>query len=205
MTVEDVPVEGLLIAGRRVQADDCSLAPIHNPATGEILARVAQAGGADIDAAVRSARAAYLGEWAAFGPGERAAALRRLADLIRANAEELAQLETRNVGKPISSSRGEIGYVARIYDYYAGLIPISGGRTVPLSANGTGLTFREPIGVCGLIVPWNFPLVILAWKLAPALAMGNTVVIKPAEWTPLTAGDSSRYMPRPLRSGGARV
>ncbi len=187
MAERDVPVEGLLIAGRRVQAADGAVADIVNPATGELLAQVAQAGEADIEAAVQTARAAYLGEWAAFGPGERSSALNRLANLIREHQEELAQLETRNVGKPITSSRGEIGYSARVYEYYAGLISTSGGRTVPLSANGTGLTFREPVGVCGLIVPWNFPLVILAWKLAPALAMGNTVVVKPAEWTPLTA------------------
>ncbi len=187
MAVKDAPVEGLLIGGRRVPAQDGALADVFNPADGGVLARVAQAGAADIDAAAKAARAAYLGEWAAFGAGDRAAALRRLADLIRANLEELAQLETANVGKPISGARGEVGYSARVYEYYAGLIANAGGATVPLSAKGIGLTFREPIGVCGLILPWNFPLVILAWKLAPALAMGNTVVIKPADWTPLTA------------------
>ncbi len=187
MARNEVPVEGLLVGGRRIPAQDGALADVFNPANGDLLARVAQAGEADIDAAVRAARTAYLGEWAAFGPGERAAALKRLAGLIREHAEELARLDTRNVGKPISSSRGEAGYSARVYEYYAGLISTAGGSTVPLSARGVGLTFREPIGVCGLIVPWNFPLVILAWKLAPALAMGNTAVIKPAEWTPLSA------------------
>jgi betaine-aldehyde dehydrogenase len=187
MAVNSLAVEGLLIGGRRVPAADGGVAAVYNPATGEQIAQVAQAGEADIDAAVRAAREAYVGEWGAFGPGERAAALKRLAALIREHSEELAQLDTRNVGKPISGSRGEVGYSARVYDYYAGLIPTSGGQTVPLSARGLGLTFREPLGVCGLIVPWNFPLVILAWKLAPALAMGNTVVIKPAEWTPLSA------------------
>ena len=129
---------------------------------------------------MRAAHAAYFGEWGAFGPGERAARCGGWPSSIREHAEELAQLETRNVGKPIAGSRGEVGYTARVYEYYAGLIPHPAGQTVPLSAQGTGLTFREPLGVCGLIVPWNFPLVILAWKLAPALAMGNTVVIKPA-------------------------
>jgi betaine-aldehyde dehydrogenase len=170
-----------------VAAADGASAPVHNPATGETLAHVAEAGAADIDAAVDAAQAAFAGGWGASGPGERADALRRLAERIRRHGDELAAIESRNVGKPIAGARGEIAYCAKIYDYYAGLIPVSGGRTVPLSANGTGLTFREPIGVCGLIVPWNFPLVILAWKLAPALAMGNTVVIKPAEWTPLSA------------------
>jgi betaine-aldehyde dehydrogenase len=187
MTGTSVMTAELLIDGRRVPAAGGALAPVHNPATGETLAQVAQAGEADIDVAVQAARRAFSGDWGACGPGERAAALRRLADLIRANLEELAQLETRNVGKPISESRGEVGYSARVYETYAGLISSAGGQTVPLSARGTGLTFREPIGVCGLIVPWNFPLVILAWKLAPALAMGNTVVVKPAEWTPLSA------------------
>jgi betaine-aldehyde dehydrogenase len=187
MTGNSVPTAELLIAGQRVPAADGAVAPVHNPATGETLAQVAQAGEADIAAAIEAARRAFVGEWGAFGPGERAGALRRLAELIRANLEELAQIETRNVGKPISESRGEVGYSARVYEYYAGLIPLSGGQTVPLAARGTGLTFREPLGVCGLIVPWNFPLVILAWKLAPALAMGNTVVVKPAEWTPLSA------------------
>src|SRR5579871_351543 len=187
MAEREASVERLWIGGQRVPASEGTSAPVYNPANGEILAEVAQAGLADVEAAVQSARCAFVGAWGAFGPGERAAALRRLAEVIRAHAEELAQLESRNVGKPISGARGEVGYSARVYEYYAGLIPIAGGQTVPLSARGTGLTFREPLGVCGLIVPWNFPLVILAWKLAPALAMGNTVVIKPAEWTPLTA------------------
>lgn len=180
-------MEGLLIGGRRVPAVSGAVAPVHNPANGEILAQVAQADAADVDVAVQAAKRAFTGEWGAFGPGERASALRRLAEKIRSCSEELALLETNNVGKPISGSRGEVGYSARVYEHYAGLIPTAGGQTVPLSARGTGLTFREPLGVCGLIVPWNFPLVILAWKLAPALAMGNTVVIKPAEWTPLSA------------------
>lgn len=107
--------------------------------------------------------------------------------ILEEHKEELALLEIANVGKPISSSRGEIGYGARVYDYCARMMSAVGGQTIPISANGTGLTFREPVGVCGLIVPWNLPFVILAWKLARAWAMGNTVVIKPADWTPLTA------------------
>src|ERR1051326_3674298 len=178
MAEKEVTVEKLWINGKRTPAFEGAVAPVHNPATGEILAQVAQANEQDVNAAVQAARNAFVGEWGAFGPGERAAALRRLAETIRTHSEELAQLETRNVGKPISSSRGEVGYSARVYEYYAGLISIAGGQTVPISARGTGLTFREPLGVCGLIVPWNFPLGILAWKLAPALAMGNTVVIK---------------------------
>lgn len=188
MMETEAPFEGLFIDGRRMPASDNSVAAVVNPATGETIAQVAQATPEDIHAAVESAHRAFEeGDWRRFGPGERAGALRRLAALLREHAEELAQIETRNVGKPIQAARGEVSYCARVYDYYAGLIPVSGGQTVPLAAKGTGLTFREPLGVCGLIVPWNFPLVITTWKLAPALAMGNAAVIKPAEWTPLSA------------------
>jgi betaine-aldehyde dehydrogenase len=185
--MSEAPFEGLFIDGKRVPALGNATMPVHNPATSEVIAQVAQAGPGDVDTAVNAAQRAYEGEWRQFGPGKRAAALRRFAELIRANAEELAQIETRNVGKPISESRGEAQYVARVFEYYAGLIPMAGGQTVPLSANGTGLTFREPLGVCGLIVPWNYPMVLLSWKAAPALAMGNAIVVKPAEWTPLSA------------------
>jgi len=178
---------GLWIDGKTHPSSDGAAYPVINPANGAQIATVAQATAEDVDAAVSAASTAYRGEWGRYGPGERAAALRRLAEVIRANLEELALTETRNVGKPISSARGEISYAAKVYEYYAGMIPAVGGQTIPVSARGMGLTFREPIGVCGLIVPWNFPFVILAWKLAPALAMGNTAVIKPAEWTPLTA------------------
>src|ERR1051325_8747940 len=130
MAEKEAPVEGLLIGGRRLSASNNSVAPVYNPATGELLAQTAQASETDISAAVQAARQAFVGEWGAFGPGERAAALRRLANLIREHTEELAQLETRNVGKPISGSRGEVGYSARVYDYYAGIIPLSGGQTV---------------------------------------------------------------------------
>jgi betaine-aldehyde dehydrogenase len=118
---------------------------------------------------------------------ERAKVLLRLAGRIRAEVEELAALESRNVGKPLQEARGEIGMGADCFQYYAGLIPAFGGQTVPVGAPGTGLTFREPVGVCGLIVPWNFPFAITTWKAAPALALGNSVVIKPASATPLTA------------------
>lgn len=186
MAQQDAPFEGLWIEGKRVAASDNATMTVSNPANGEVLAQVAQGTAADINSAVSAAKRAFAGEWKAFGPAERTKALRSLAEQIRANAEELAQLEMKNVGKPIGDARWEIGYAARVFEYYAGIIPMSGGATVPVAAKGTGLTFREPIGVCGLIVPWNFPLVIAAWKLGPALAMGNTAVLKPAEWTPLT-------------------
>jgi len=111
----------------------------------------------------------------------------RLSQLIRDNADELATMESRNVGKPIRDSRDEVALAANCFEYYAGTTNKIGGSTIPGAAPGVLMTFREPVGVCGIIVPWNFPIAITAWKSAPALAMGNTVVLKPAEQTPLTA------------------
>lgn len=159
---------------------------IINPATGARLTEVTASDAATVDAAVQKAHQAFTGEWGQLVPRDRTALLQKLAAAMRENAEELARLECTNTGKPIGSARGEVGYAARVLDYYAGLTSTARGETVGLSG-GLGLTLREPLGVCGLIVPWNFPLVITLWKLAPALAMGNTAVIKPAEWTPLTA------------------
>jgi betaine-aldehyde dehydrogenase len=119
-------------------------------------------------------------------PNDRARLLRRLAVLVEEHGEELARLETRNVGKPISDSRGEVGMVADVFHFYAGAIDKHHGQTIPV-AGGIDVTFHEPLGVVGLIVPWNFPLNIASWKLGPSLACGNTVVLKPAELTPLTA------------------
>ncbi len=179
---------GLFLNNQTVPARSGDSAPVLNPATGEVLARVAQAGPEDVDVAVSAARRAWdQGEWRRATVAERAAVLLRLAERIRAEAGELAALESRNVGKPIAEARGEIEMGAACFQYYAGLIPAFGGRTVPVSAPGTGLTFREPVGVCGLIVPWNFPFAITTWKVAPALALGNSVVVKPASATPLTA------------------
>jgi acyl-CoA reductase-like NAD-dependent aldehyde dehydrogenase len=139
----------------------------------------------ETDAAVERARAAYPA-WRAVAPSDRARLLRRLAALVEEHGEELALLETRNVGKPISDSRGEVGMVAEVFNFYAGAVDKHYGETIPV-AGGVDLTFREPLGVVGLIVPWNFPLNIASWKLGPALACGNTVVLKPAELTPLSA------------------
>jgi betaine-aldehyde dehydrogenase len=119
-------------------------------------------------------------------PADRGRLLRRLAALVEENLEELALLETRNVGKPIGDSRGEVASVAEVFHFYAGAVDKHHGETIPV-AGGVDLTFREPLGVVGLIVPWNFPIAISSWKLGPALATGNTVVLKPAELTPLTA------------------
>jgi len=180
--------ENLWIDGERVPARSGRSAPVLNPATGEVLAQVAQGGPEDIDAAVAAAKRSWeRGDWRRATTPERARVLLRLAERIRGAAEELATLESRNVGKPIQEARGEVEMGAACFQYYAGLIPAFGGQTVPVGAPGTGLTFREPVGVCGLIVPWNFPFAITTWKVAPALALGNSVVVKPASATPLTA------------------
>lgn len=178
--------EGLLIDGQRCVSDGAETTAVHNPATGAVLAEVAAATPGDVDRAVRAAAESF-GSWRRVSPRERRDILRRIADLVRRDQEQLAQLESRNAGKPIAAARGEIGSVATTFDYYAGAVDKVHGQTIPSHAEGTLLTFREPVGVCGLVVPWNFPMLILAWKVAPALAMGNTVVAKPAGVTPLSA------------------
>ncbi|MFM8527971.1 MAG: aldehyde dehydrogenase family protein [bacterium] len=155
------------------------------PATGEEMAQVPRAGAEEVDIAVAAAKAAFPG-WRAVAPGERAEIMHALADALSARAADLAETEARNAGKPISDAEGEIGMVVECFRYYAGAPERLLGKTIPV-AGGVDMTFREPLGVVGLIVPWNFPLVIASWKVAPALAAGNTVVLKPAELTPLTA------------------
>ncbi|MHB8657418.1 MAG: aldehyde dehydrogenase family protein [Solirubrobacteraceae bacterium] len=155
------------------------------PATEDVLDRVPRAGAGDVDEAVAGARAAFPA-WRAVTPGERAAHLHALADAVAGSLEELARLEARNAGKPIADARGEMEMVLATFRYYAGAPERLLGNTIPV-AGGQAFTVREPLGVVGLIVPWNFPLVIASWKLAPALAAGNTVVLKPAELTPLSA------------------
>jgi betaine-aldehyde dehydrogenase len=158
---------------------------ILNPATEETIAEIEAAGVDETDAAVARAREAFP-DWRAVAPTDRARLLRRLATLVEEHGEELSRLESRNVGKPIQGARGEVGMVAQVFHYYAGAVDKHFGETIPV-AGGVDLTFREPLGVVGLIVPWNFPLNIASWKLGPALACGNTVVLKPAELTPLSA------------------
>ena len=156
-----------------------------NPATEETIAELSHGTAEDADRAVAAAKRAFPA-WRAVAPEDRARLLRRLATLVEENAEELALLETRNVGKPIGDARGEVGMVADVFHFYAGAVDKHHGETIPV-AGGIDLTFREPLGVVGLITPWNFPLNIASWKLGPALACGNTVVLKPAELTPLTS------------------
>ncbi len=156
-----------------------------NPATEEVLAELESAGVEETDAAVARARAAYPA-WRAVAPADRGRLLRRLATLVEEHAEELARIESQNVGKPIGGARGEVGMVAQVFHFYAGAVDKHLGETIPV-AGGVDMTFREPLGVVGLITPWNFPLNIASWKLGPALACGNSVVLKPAELTPLSA------------------
>ena len=156
-----------------------------NPATEQPIAQLEQAGVEDVDAAVGRAKAAFP-SWRAVTPTDRARLLRRLAALVEERHEELSQLESQNAGKPISGARGEIGMVAQVFHFYAGAVDKHYGDTIPV-AGGIDVTFREPLGVVGLITPWNFPLNIASWKIGPALATGNTIVHKPAELTPLTA------------------
>ena len=160
------------------------------PATEKVLAEVAEASVDDADRAVARAKAAYPA-WRAVTPFDRGQLLRRFAAAVEADAEKLAQLEARNVGKPISDARGEVGMVVNVFNYYAGAPERLLGSTIPV-AGGVDMTFREPLGVVALIVPWNFPIAITSWKLGPALAAGNTVVLKPAGLTPLTALELER-------------
>jgi betaine-aldehyde dehydrogenase len=155
------------------------------PATEAVLAEIPRAGPEQVDEAVARAKAA-LPAWRALAPGERAAALRSLAETLAEHHEELAVLEARNAGKAIGDARAEIAMVIDTFRYYAGAPERLLGDTIPV-AGGQAFTVREPLGVVGLITPWNFPLTIASWKLAPALASGNTVVLKPAELTPLSA------------------
>ena len=178
-------VEGLVIGGDRVAAAEGESFDVTNPATGSRLASVASAGVEDVDRAVLAATAAYE-TWGALSPVTRGRHMHRFAALVESHAEELALLECRNVGMPIGDARGQLGMIVDVIRYYAGAVDKFFGHTVPVERDGVALTFREPIGVVGLITPWNFPLNIANWKIAPALAAGNTVVLKPASLTPLS-------------------
>ena len=179
-------IEGLLIGGDRVSAASGQQSHLIDPATGETWATVAAGGVDDIHRAVLAAEKARSA-WRKVNSRDRSRLLFTLAHLIRTHLESLAQLESRNAGKPIRDARDEVNLAADCFEYYAGAINKVGGQTIPVAAAGTHLTFREPIGVCGMIAPWNFPIAITSWKVAPALAMGNTIVLKPASQTPLTA------------------
>ncbi len=183
----------LLINGEWVPAASGETLPVYNPATGDILAQVPAGDTEDINRAVRAARAAFeSGPWSRMKPADRTALIWRLADLIDANADELAQLESLDNGKPVRAARnGDIPGAAKMFRYMAGWATKIEGHAIPFAEAEQGAYFaytvREPIGVVGQIIPWNFPLLMASWKLAPALAAGCTIVLKPAEQTPLTA------------------
>ena len=178
----------LLIDGDWVEARSGETFATINPATGKVLGHAATAGQADVDLAVRAARRAFdRPDWEGMSPHERSRLLLRIADLVEANAEELAQLESLDNGTPLSIARMGIGGVVDTFIYYAGWATKIYGETNPSIPGILNYTLREPVGVCGLIVPWNGPLGMAAWKMAPALATGNTMVLKPAEQTPLSS------------------
>ena len=179
----------MIIGGQTVDAADGQTFDVVDPADGTVIATVPLGGREDVDRAVAAAQAAFEDRkgWASWAAGKRGRSLAKLAALIKDHSEELAQLESRNVGKPITAARGEIIGVSLVFDYYAGAANKIFGQTIPVSKPGLDLTLREPIGVVGLIVPWNFPLLMASWKVAPALAAGNTAILKPASYSPLTA------------------
>jgi acyl-CoA reductase-like NAD-dependent aldehyde dehydrogenase len=178
---------GLFINGEFVDAQSGDVRELTEPATGEPLARVAMAAEADIDSAVESARAALDGPWGKTPPTERSRLLHALADAMVANRKELAELEVRNVGKAVSSVKAELNQGVENFRFYASAIASIAGRSNPLGGSLLFYSLKEPVGVAGQIVPWNYPLMMTTWKLAPALAAGCTVVLKPDSATPLTA------------------
>ncbi len=178
----------LVIDGREVDAVTGRIATVTNPATGEAAASVPVADAQDVNRAVMAARRAFEeGPWPKMAASERGRVLMRVAVLLRERVESLALLEVQSSGKPIRDARAEVLAAAECFEYYAGAASKWFGETIPVTDRGLDFTLREPIGVVGLIVPWNFPLMIASWKVAPALAMGNTAVLKPASATPLTA------------------
>jgi acyl-CoA reductase-like NAD-dependent aldehyde dehydrogenase len=180
--------ELLVIGGERTTATDGKTFDVIEPATAAPMAEVAQAGVADAKRAVDNAHDAFEeGPWPRTSATERGRVLTKAAFLIRDRLEELARLEARNGGKPINAARGEIGLVANVFEYWGGAANKIFGETIPIQQPGIDVTLREPVGVCALITPWNFPAVIASWKLAPALACGNTAILKPASQTPLSA------------------
>jgi aldehyde dehydrogenase (NAD+) len=184
-----VPDQKMLIGGRWVEAASGKTFETLNPATGEVICRVAEGDKADIDLAVRAARKAFeSGPWSRMTAADRGRLLLKLADVVEANIDELARLESLDNGKPLADSlAADLPLTAKCYRYYAGWADKIHGKTIPIEGNYLCYTRHEPVGVVGQIIPWNFPLLMQAWKWGPALACGNTVVLKPAEQTPLTA------------------
>jgi acyl-CoA reductase-like NAD-dependent aldehyde dehydrogenase len=185
----------LFIDGQWVDAESGKTFTTPNPATGETLAEIAEGDKADIDKAVTAARKAFEGEWGKMSARERGRRLYKLSQLIEEHSAELAALETADNGKPIrESAYVDLPQVVENFEYFAGYATKIDGETISVPGQMFNYTLREPIGVCGQIIPWNFPLLMAAWKLAPALAAGNTIVLKPAEQTPVNAMELGRLI-----------
>ena len=177
----------LLLNGQWLEGSGASKLVVTNPATEETFAEVSSATVDEIGQAAEAGQTAFESNWRDMPPGQRAELLHGIAKLIRENTESIAQLETRNVGKPICDARWEIDAGAKVFEYYAGAIGHLCGQTIPVARGGFDFTLRQPMGVIAAITPWNFPFLIACWKVAPALAAGNSVILKPASLTPLTA------------------
>jgi acyl-CoA reductase-like NAD-dependent aldehyde dehydrogenase len=178
---------GLFINGESAEPSSGELRELTEPATGEPLAKAAVASEHDVDRAVDAARAALEGDWGRTAPTERSRLLHALADALVANRKELAELEARNVGKAISSVKAELAQAVENFRFYGSAIASIAGRSNPVGGSLLFYSLKEPVGVCGQIVPWNYPLMMTTWKLAPALAAGCTIVLKPDSATPLSA------------------
>ena len=180
-------IERLVLGGERALSAEGKTFSVIEPGTGKPFAEVAEAGIQDVERAVQGANRAFEeGRWPRLSATERGRILLRASTLVRERLEDIAVVEARNAGKPIRDARGEIGLVAAVLEYWGGAANKIFGETIPVQDAGMEVTLREPVGVCALIIPWNFPLVIASWKIAPALACGNTVVVKPAQLTPLS-------------------
>src|SRR5258706_5994905 len=179
--------ENLLIAGNGVAAADSKTFPVVEPGSGTPFVEIAEAGPEDVEQAVQIAyRAFEEGRWPRLSATERGRVLLKASTIVRQRLEDIAIIEARNAGKPIRDARDEINLVAGVLEYWGGAANKIFGETIPVQDAGLEVTLREPVGVCALITPWNFPLVIASWKIAPALACGNTAVVKPAQLTPLS-------------------
>ncbi|AWN73147.1 aldehyde dehydrogenase family protein [Legionella anisa] len=178
----------MYIDGKFTSAKSGATRDIIDPANGELIAKVPESSKEDVVIAIKAARRAFdEGDWRKTSALDRSKLLFKIADLIRTHAKMLAELETRNCGKPLAEAEYDVTDAANCFEFYAGLATKIHGETMSVPANSFSYVVREPIGVCGQIIPWNFPLLMAAWKLAPALAAGNTVILKPSELTPITA------------------
>src|SRR5215831_1808774 len=185
----------MFINGEWVASKSAKTFPVYDPSTEEVIAQVPDANADDVNRAVAAARVAFdEGPWGSTTAQERGRVLFRLADKVRQNLSALAELECRNTGKPIVEAEFDLNDVATCFEYYGGLATKITGQVNPVPDNALSLSLKEPVGVAGQIIPWNYPLLIAAWKLAPAIAAGCTCVLKPAEQTPLTALEFANWL-----------